>query len=153
MSWSGHGHYFGPARTSAADRIAIEIPIPSDRRAAARFHYARGEIDRAGELQGQIMAGEQPTADDYLFMGLVHHASANLSAGIALLQDGIARFPDNAAMHEKLALLLLAARAHAAAVQAAGAAIALGSRSPNLHDCLCEAQERLGRPDLAVAAG
>jgi tetratricopeptide (TPR) repeat protein len=153
MSWSGHGHYFGHARTSAVDEIAVEIPIPSDRRAAARFHYERGEIDRAGELQGQIMAGDQPTADDYLFMGLVHHASANLSAGIALLQDGIARFPDNAAMHENLAVLLLTAGAHAAAVQAAEAAIALGSASPNLHDCLCEAQERLGRPDLAVAAG
>ncbi|HEY8289506.1 MAG TPA: hypothetical protein VIG49_09570 [Acetobacteraceae bacterium] len=153
MSWSGQDHFFGPARAQAAAQIVVEHPVPAHPRDAARFHYARGEVERAAALQGRIMVEEQPTADDYLFMGLVHHASANLSAAIALLQDGIIRFPSNANMHENLAVVLLAAGSHTAAVHAAEAAIALGSDSANLRDCLCEAQERLGRPDLAVAAG
>jgi tetratricopeptide (TPR) repeat protein len=153
MSWSGKGHYFGPAQTASAGQIAIEIPIPDDPRAAARLYYARGEIEHAAERQGRVMAIDQPDADDYLFMGLIHHAAGNPGAGIALLQDGIVRFPGNAAMHENLAVVLLTTGAHAAAVQSAEAAMALGSDSANLHDCLCEAQERLGRPDLAVIAG
>ncbi len=153
MSWSGKDHYFGPTHTAVTGQIDVEIPIPTDRREAARLFYARGEIAHAAELLGHVMAYNEPTADDYLFMGLIHHASGNPAAGVALLQDGIAHFPGNAAMHENLAVVLLATGAHAASVQSAETAIALGSDSANLRDCLCEAQERLGRPDLAVLAG
>ena len=152
MSWTGSNHYDG-TRTQAAARITTAFTEPEDKRQAARALYSQGDVDAAAERLGEIMISGAAIADDYLFMGLLHHALRNPSASIALLRDGIARFPDNAAMHENLAVNLLIAGAPAAAVEAANAALALGAGSPNLYDCLCEAQERLGRPDLAIEAG
>jgi tetratricopeptide (TPR) repeat protein len=152
MSWSGSNHFDG-TRPRANTRIATVFTEPDDKRQAARALYNQGDIDGAADRAGEIMISGEATADDYLFMGLIHHALRNPSAGIALLQDGIARFPGNPAIHENLAVSLLLAGAHSAAVEAANAAFALGADSPNLYDCLAEAQERLGRPDLAIEAG
>jgi hypothetical protein len=56
-------------------------------------------------------------------------------------------------LHENLAVLLLSASDIPGAIEACRSALALGSDSPNLHDCLCEAHQRTGRRDLAVHAG
>lgn len=153
MSWSGSSFYFGPPRQSGRDSFVVETPVPADPREAARAFYGRGDVEQALTLQFDIMVREKPTADDYLFMGLLHHAAHNPRAAADLLREGAAQFPDNAAIHENLAVVLLAAGAEPDAIAAAETAIALGSISPNLQDCLCEAHARLGRLDLALSAG
>jgi len=153
MSWSGSGFYFGPPRQAGRDSFVVETPVASDPRQAARDLYNRGDVEQAMTLQSGIMIRETPTADDYLFMGLLHHASGNPGAAIALLREGAEKFPGNPAIQENLAVVLLSAGAEPAAIEAAEAAIALGATGHNLQDCLCEAHARLGRLDLAVAAG
>jgi len=69
------------------------------------------------------------------------------------LRDGIGLYPDNASLHENLAVLLLAALDVAGSIAACETALALGSDSPNVRDCLCEAYQCAGRSDLAVEAG
>ena len=70
-----------------------------------------------------------------------------------VLRDGSARFPANPAMQENLGVLLIAAGDVQGAIAACQNAVALGSDSPNVHDCLCDAYNRIGRTDLAIAAG
>jgi len=153
MSWSGSGFYFGPPRQSANGSFVVETPVSADPRQAARDLYNRGDIEQALKLQSGIMLQDALQVDDYLFMGLLHHATRNPRAAEALLREAGSRFPDNASVQENLAVVLMASGAEAAAIEAVEAAIALGSTSPNLQDCLCDAQSRLGRFDLAVIAG
>lgn len=122
-------------------------------REAARDAYSRGDLDKAGRIQTAILAAEACLEDDILFMGLINHAAKRTDEGITVLRQGLLRYPDNASMHENLAVLLLVAQDPVAAIASAEAALALGSVSANLHDCLCEAYERIGRLDLAVAEG
>lgn len=128
-----------------------------DLRALARDAYAQGRLADAAEAQSAVLAMARttgiPTADDILFTGLIHHADRRVADSIEVLRDGLRLHPDNAALHENLGVLLLAAFDVAGSIAACEAALALGSDSANVHDCLCEAHQRSGRPDLAVAAG
>ena len=133
---------------------------PSDLDALRRFAYdayARGNLAQAAETQSAVLtmarADGVPDADDFLFAGLIHHAASRLTDGIAVLREGIGRYPDHASLHENLAVLLLAAFDIAGSIDSCQTALALGSPSPNVHDCLSEAYQRAGRLDLAVAAG
>jgi tetratricopeptide (TPR) repeat protein len=94
-----------------------------------------------------------PTADDFLFAGLIYHAGRRIADGVQALRDGLRLYPHNAALHENLAVLLLAAFDISGSIAACQSAITLGSDSANIQDCLCEAYQRSGRPDLAVEAG
>jgi hypothetical protein len=171
MSWGGTGGFFGPSlqtwRTEApalmADpsrSTATSTSLPaalSDLRDFARDAYAKGRLAEAAQAQFAVLAagaaaGAQP-ADDFLFAGLIHHAERRIVDGIQVLRDGIELYPDNASLHENLAVMLLAASEISAAIDACRSALALGSNSPNVHDCLCEAHQRAGRSDLAVEAG
>jgi hypothetical protein len=155
MSWS-RGGFFGPsieARTGTPATVTLDAGLPVDPRSAARAFYARGDLDRATETQAAILGSEAVLDEDFLFMGLLHHAAGRIAEGIAVLREGLRRHAGNAPMHENLAVLLLVSGDPVAAVDAARAALALGSASPNLHDCLCEAYESLGRTDLAVQEG
>ena len=123
----------------------------------ARAAYAMGRLAEAAGAQSAVLAlakaaGVQ-TGDDFLFAGLIHHAAGRLADALSVLKDGLCLFPDNAALHENLAVLALKARDTAAAIAACQTALALGSRSPNVHDCLCEAYWRTGLRDRAIEAG
>ncbi|HET6308193.1 MAG TPA: tetratricopeptide repeat protein, partial [Rhodopila sp.] len=127
---------------------------PDTLRALARSAYAEGRLADAAEAQSAVLAlSPSPSADDILFAGLVHHAARAIPDGIRVLRDGVRLHPRNPALHENLAVLLLTAGAIAEAIESCQAALALGSDSFNVHDCLCDAHQRAGRPDLAIPAG
>ncbi len=129
---------------------------PADRdalRQIARESHARGDLDEAIDIQRKVLRSGPPTADDSQFLGLLLFAAKELPAGIAVLRDSLARFPDDPALHENLAVFLLASNDAAASVDACRRALALGSGSPNVYDCLADALHRVGRLDDAVAAG
>lgn len=164
MSWSGGGGFFGPAsktgrvRVTAAPTDAIPAALPAgleQLRAFAMDAYTKGRLDEATLAQTEVLAkaADALDPDDILFAGLLHHAAGRLDTAASLLARGTARFPNVPALHENLAVTRLAASDFAGAIEACQAALALGSDSTNLHDTLCEAFERLGRPDLAVAEG
>jgi hypothetical protein len=168
MSWGGGG-FFGPSfNTTPGSASAVMLDpnrrapgaVPAgldDLRRTARDAYAKGKLTEAAETQRAVLALARTTgahqADDFLFAGLIDHAGRCIPDGIRTLRDGIALYPANAALQENLAVLLIAANEVAAAIAACEAALSLGSVSPNVHDCLCDAQYRAGRIDLAVAAG
>ena len=115
--------------------------------------HARGELAEAIAVQRNVLASATPEAQDTLFLALLLYAVPNLAEGIDVLRAGLTRFPGEPALHENLAVFLLADGDAGGAVAACQQALALGSASPNTHDCLCEAQGQLGRPEEAIAAG
>ncbi|MDB5399730.1 MAG: hypothetical protein JWQ55_1748 [Rhodopila sp.] len=126
-------------------------------RNVARDAYATGRAAEAAEAQAAVLARAKaagtPAADDFLFAGLIHHAAGRGADAIEILRDGLRCYPDNASMHENLAVLLLATPDISGSIEACRSALALGSDSPNVHDCLCSAYRRAGRTDLAIEAG
>lgn len=126
-------------------------------RRAAREAYAHGEFAAAVTAQRRILDAAKAlgvaTLDDFLFLGLMLHGSRQIAEGIATLREGATQFPDYAPMHENLGVFLLDSGDPAGAVEASLRAIALGSDSPNTHDCLCDAYSQIGRLDEAVHAG
>jgi hypothetical protein len=120
-------------------------------RERARLAYARGALAEAIEIQQRVLRDNDP--GDFLFLGLMLHAARRFCDAIAVLRQGIARFPANPAMHENLGVLLVSADDVDGAIAACLQALALGSDSPNVHDCLSDAYNRVGQPDRAVAAG
>ncbi|HBK07774.1 MAG TPA: hypothetical protein DDZ81_18290 [Acetobacteraceae bacterium] len=150
MSWQGKGGFFGAAHQgSAMDLGAL--------RQVARDAYGQGRLSQAADAQAAVLALATatggPSADDFLFAGLIQHQAGRLTDGIAVLLEGATRHPTSPALRENLAVLLLAADDVAGAVEACETALTLGTDSPNVHDCLCEAHLRAGRLDLAVRAG
>lgn len=171
MSWSGGIQGASPGRSAyvtlrpVAARLA-DAPAASDpgqvkdidaRRSAARDAYQRGHAQRAADLQAEVLRlGEetgQATVDDTLFLGLALTNVGRQADAVTCLRNGLARYPDHAALHENLAVLLLATGSPTEAIEAAERALALGSDSPNVLDCLTEAHARIGRIDLAVTHG
>jgi hypothetical protein len=130
-------------------------PKPSDAlRQAARQAYSGGALDEALTLQQSLIDADTDLMPaDFVFLGLVHHTSGRIEDCIAALRAGETRFPDAAEIHENLGVVLLLSQLPAAAIAAAERALALGSRSPNVFDCLCDAANRIGRTDLAVSYG
>jgi tetratricopeptide (TPR) repeat protein len=126
-------------------------------RDAARDAYSRGALDEAIGLQQLAIASARETAalapDDILFLGLMLYAGQRVAGGIEALREGAALFPDHASIHENMAVFLLAAEDLAGAIAESKRAVELGSNSPNVHDCLCDAYARIGRIDEACAAG
>jgi Flp pilus assembly protein TadD len=126
-------------------------------RLGTRDAYARGAFDQAITAQRRVLAEAKAQAaaapDDFLFLGLMLYGAQQMAEGIETLRDGCALFPDNAPMHENLGVFLLQAGDIAGAIDQSTRAIALGSDSPNVHDCLCDAWAQLGRRDEAIAAG
>ena len=126
-------------------------------RDAARDAYGRGALDEAIALQQGVIASAREidalSPDDLLFSGLMLYACRRIADGIAALREGVELFTDNAPMHENLAVFLLAAGDPAGAIAESTRAIELGSDSPNVHDCLCDAYARIGRIDSARASG
>ena len=126
-------------------------------RRLARDAYSQGRLADAAETQSAVLAMGKttgtPQADDFLFAGLIHDAASRTTEGVAILREGVSLYPGNAELHENLAVLLLAAHDLAGSIAACTPALSLGSASPNVHDCLCEAHQRCGRLDLAVDAG
>jgi hypothetical protein len=128
-----------------------------DMRHRARTSYGGGALLEAIDIQQQVLQAAKATGealpDDFLFLGLMLHGAKRLDDGIAMLREGIARFPHNASMLENLGVFLLAIEDVAPAIDACEHALRLGSISPNVHDCLCDAYNRLGRTDQAIGAG
>lgn len=134
---------FSPAGEAARDEL----------REIARDHYARGSLDEAIAVQHMVMTSGPPSVADCLYLALMLFAAHDLTGGIAVLRDGLARFPDEPALHENLAVFLVTAGQLAGAVEACRRALALGSGSPNVHDCLCEALNLLGDTRAAIESG
>jgi tetratricopeptide (TPR) repeat protein len=171
MSWDGSGGFFGPsagAKRGMATAImrdplrrdAAIGTMPSgieDLRRLSREAYSQGRLADAAEVQSAVLTMAKATgdrqADDFLFAGLIHDATSRTTEGIAILREGLSLYPGSAELHENLAVLLLAAHDLAGSIAACTAALSLGSVSPNVHDCLCEAHQRCGRLDLALESG
>jgi tetratricopeptide (TPR) repeat protein len=122
-------------------------------RQIARDSYARGDLAEAIDVQRKVLTAGPPTSDDSQFLALMLFAARNLMAGIAVLSESLAHFPDDPSLHENLGVFLLASREPAAAVASCRQALAHGSTSPNVHDCLCDALNQLGQTEAAVQAG
>lgn len=165
MSWSrgiqggtsGASGAFVTLRPIAA-RINDAPPIPDDLaalRLAARDAYRRGQPAEAAALQTRAiaLAGAEVRADDHLFLGLILSAERRIPDAIATLREGHQRFPAISGFPENIGVLLLASGQPAEAIAACEQALALGSESPNVLDCLADCWGRLGRPDQAVTFG
>jgi tetratricopeptide (TPR) repeat protein len=171
MSWSDENGWIGGSASRDVTPSAIAAVTPSpvpesfalgsrtldDLRALARDTYARGGLARALEIQQRVLDGALAAGDtqtgDFMFLGLLYHGARDLDRGIKTLRDGLARFPDDPAMLENLAVLLLGVGNYGSAIAACEQALSAGSQSPNVHDCLCDAYSRIGRNDAAVPAG
>jgi hypothetical protein len=128
-----------------------------DLRQSARDIYASGRLVDAIEVQQRVVsaaaaAGALAT-DDMLFLGLMLYAANRLADGIAVLRESLVRFPGTAAIHENLGVFLLAVGDLAGSIAECERALAAGSDSPNVHDCMADAYNRIGRPDRAITAG
>ena len=140
--------------TSTSPKSAFPDLPPEELRLAARRAYSAGALDEAlARQQALLDADVELGPEDFVFLGLVQHASGRIDDGIAALRDGERRFPDAAEIHENLGVVLLLSQQPAEAIEAAERALALGSKSPNVFDCLCDAANRIGRTDLAVQYG
>jgi Flp pilus assembly protein TadD len=146
--------------TAAAQPAIGDGPTPADpaaERQQAREAYHRGAPREATTILTRLIATATAMgavqADDHLFLGLTLSAEGRIAEAIVTLRAGLARFPSIAALHENLGVLLLAADQPAEAIAACEQALALGSDSPNVLDCLTDASARIGRFDLAVVHG
>lgn len=119
--------------------------------------YGRGAFDAAIALQQKVIATAREMdamlPDDFLFYGLMLYDRKRLDDGIAALSEGADRFPDNAPLRENVGVFMLSAGRPADAIERCKQAIALGSDSPNVYDCLCDAYSQIGRIDEACLAG
>ena len=119
--------------------------------------YGRGALDESIALQQNVITTARETdallPDDFLFFGLMLYGRTRLGDGIAALREGVQRFPANAAVHENLGVFLLGAGDPAGAIAESKRAVELGSDSPNVYDCLCDAYAQIGRVDEASTAG
>jgi hypothetical protein len=70
-----------------------------------------------------------------------------------VLRDSLVHFPEDPALHENMGVFLLASGEPAASVAACRQALAAGSASANVYDCLCDALSQLGQVEAAVQAG
>jgi hypothetical protein len=141
-----------PTRPVATD-ASLDPAACEELRQIARDCYGRGDLAEALDIQRKVLASGPPAATDTLFLALLLFAARDLPASIDALNDGIAHFPDNPALHENLAVCLITSGQLTGSVAACREALRLGSDSPNVHDCLCDALSRLGHLDEAVAAG
>jgi hypothetical protein len=123
-------------------QIAAATTTLDGLRQIARDTYLRGSMLEALDIQSRVRdaakAAGATTTDDYLFLGLLNYAAQRLDDGIAALREGLAAYPANAPMHENLAVFLLAVGDVPGMVEACERAMALGSDSPNVHDCLAD---------------
>lgn len=148
------------ARINDAPGVPPGVPpgIPENLpalRLAARDAYGRGQPAEAAALQTRAitLAGEEVLADDHLFLGLALSAQQRIPEAIATLSAGQNRFPAISGFPENLGVLLLLSGQLAEAIASCEQALALGSDSPNVLDCLTDCWGRLGRPDQAVPFG
>jgi hypothetical protein len=141
---SGDTDQFAPQLDTAAHAELRQI---------ARDCYARGDLAEAISLQLKVIAAGPSVADDALFLALMLFATRDVAGGIQVLRDSLEQFPDNPALHENLAVCLVTSDQLEEAVTACRQALALGSTSPNVHDCLCDALNRLGQTDAGIDAG
>jgi tetratricopeptide (TPR) repeat protein len=138
---------------AAGQFVPLDATDHDELRQIARDSYARGELAEAIDIQRKVMAAGDTGANDILFLGLLLFAARNLPEGISVLRAGLVQFPDEPALHENLAVFLLTAGEAGPSVEACRQALLLGSASPNVHDCLCDALNQIGRVDEAAEAG
>jgi hypothetical protein len=137
------GDHFQPIDKAARDEL----------RQIAHDCHARGNLVEAIDVQRKVLASGPPAAGDALFLALLQFASRDLVGGIEGLRDSLLHFPTDPALHENLGVFLLSDNQPEASAAACREALALGSCSPNVHDCLCEALHQLGQTEAAIAAG
>ncbi|HQT76309.1 MAG: hypothetical protein B7Z80_26775 [Rhodospirillales bacterium 20-64-7] len=166
MSWSGGG-FFGSAINAPARPAPSIQAAPANQAAGVaeldqlrervRVIYDQGRLAEAVEAQTTVLARAKAAGtcrpEDFLFAGLMMHAVWRDADGIAILREAANLYPGNDVVWENLGVLLLSSNALAEAIEACEQALALGSHSANVLDCLAEAQQRSGRPDLAVESG
>ncbi len=138
---------------AAVSALGLDAAAHDELRQIARDSYARGDLTEAIDLQLKVIAAGPPEANDALFLALMLFATHDVAGGIQVLRDSIARFPDNPALHENLAVCLVTEGQLEAAVAACHQALALDSASPNVHDCLCDALNQLGQTEAGIEAG
>src|SRR5208337_1321415 len=90
---------------------------PDELRQAARRAYSSGALDEALARQRALLqADDGLVPGDFVFLGLVQHASGRIEDSIAALRDGETRFPDAAELHENLGVVLLLSQQPGAAM-------------------------------------
>ena len=171
LSGAARGGLLTPARgaivsltSSDGSALPYSLAVPpahrgglEEMREQARACYLRGAVAEAMDLQQQALAAAKVTnelkPDDFLFLGLMLYGAKRIAEGVHILKDGAAAYPRNASMHENLGVFLLAEGDAGQSLAECEIALGLGSDSPNIHDCMCDAFNRIGRPDQAVLAG
>lgn len=133
--------------------LPLDESARDELRQIARDCYARGDLLEAIDIQHKVRGSGPPTTADAQFLALMIFAVRDLPGGIRVLREAIAQFPADPALHENLAVFLLTSGEPDASIAACHQATILGSVSPNVHDCLCDALHRLGRSEEAVQAG
>jgi len=132
---------------------SLDAAARDELRQIARDCYARGDLTEAMNVQHKVLGSGPPAADDALFLALMLFSIRDLPAAIGVLGDHLVHFPNNPALHENLAVCLVTSGQLDGAAAACRQALALGSTSPNVHDCLCDALHRQGLVDEALQAG
>ena len=168
MSWSlTNAARGGGFQATSAAIVSVETTEPDASAAApdtldglrqiAHETYSAGGLHEALDIQMNLLqaakAAGAPTAEDFLLAGLMLHSARRVGDGIALLQEGLSWFPDVPALLENLAVFFIDAGDMAHVIRYCDRALAAGSTSPNVHDCLADAYSRIGRLDLAIEAG
>ncbi|MEX2630948.1 MAG: hypothetical protein WD341_13515 [Tistlia sp.] len=120
-----------------------------DRRRRALALSTEGRHEEAVALLGPV--AEAPTAGpaDLLILGLVLSNAGKAREAAQVLFRGTRRFPQAAALHENLGVLLIALGGFPQAVTALTRALETGADNPNIHDGLCTCFAELG--DLEAA--
>jgi hypothetical protein len=137
----------------AEPRDELHAEARDELRRIARDCYGRGDLAEALDIQRKVLASGAPAAHDALFLALMLYADRDFRAAIEVLRSSLKHFPHDPALHENLAVCLLSTCQLDAAVASCRQAVLLGSASPNVHDCLCDALQKLGLRDEAIAAG
>jgi len=133
--------------------LPLDESARDELRQIARDCYARGDLVEAVDIQHKVRGSGPPTTADAQFLALMLFAMRDLPGGLRVLREAIARFPADSGLHENLAVFLLTSGEPDASVAACHEALMLGSVSPNVHDCLCDALHRLGRFEESILAG
>jgi tetratricopeptide (TPR) repeat protein len=142
-----------PGTDPGAGFAPLDAVARDELRRIARDAHRRGDLAEAIDVQFKVMSAGPPAADDALFLALLLFAARDNAGALRVLHDSLEHFPDHPALHENLAVCLVTTGQPEAAVDACRRALALGSASPNVHDCLCQALNQLRRTDAAVEAG
>lgn len=139
----------------AAQEYLATLALASDRpesgAALGTFHAERGQLAAARAALAASRALEPDYAPAWVNAADLERAAGNDAAAQQLLEQGLARAPDNAALHHALGLLYVRQRRQADALRALERATTLAPDEPRYAYVYAVALHSYGRPADAIA--